>query len=133
MAGLPRGDRADRNVLAILAVEGFYRPGPRRAFEYLGWVVLSVVGNRSVERITVGTAQVRLSHWRDLGMLESTRFSLRRLRLVRDLDANYEVCRRYLDERRMLTEADVTVLTRAYVGGPRGDFARMLKQARAAI
>lgn len=133
MAGLPRNSRANRNVLAILAVEGFYRPRPRRAFEYLGWLTLSLFGSRSVGRITVGPAQVRLSHWRDLGMLKSTRFSLRRLRRVQDLDANYEVCRRYLRERRVLAERDVTVLTRAYAGAPRGDYATMLQQALAVI
>jgi hypothetical protein len=133
MAGLRQDGHADRNVLAILAVEGFYRPRPRRAFEYMGWLTLSVVGSRSVGRITVGTAQVRLSHWRDLGMLKSTRFSVRRLRRVQDLDANYEVCRRYLRERRILAEPDVTVLTRAYAGAPRGDYATMLQQALAAI
>ena len=133
MAGLPRGDRADRNVLAILAVEGFYRPRPRRAFEYAGWLALSAVGSRSVGRITAGPAQVRLSHWRDLGMLESTRFSVRRFLRVRDLDTNYEVCRRYLQKRRVLAEGDVTVLTRAYAGAPRGDYATMLQQALAAI
>jgi hypothetical protein len=133
MAGLPGEGRADRNVLAILAVEGFYRPRPRRAFEYVGWFALSVVGSPSVERITVGAAQVRLSHWRDLGMLESTRFSVRRLRRVRDLDANYEVCRRYLHDRRITAEADATVLTTAYAGAPRGDYATMLQQALTAI
>jgi hypothetical protein len=133
MAGLPRDGRADRNVLAILAVEGFYRPRPRRAFEYAGWLALSAVGNRSVGRITVGPAQVRLSHWRDLGMLESTRFSVRRFLRVHDLDTNYEVCRRYLQERRILGEGDVTVITRAYAGAPRGDYATMLQQALAAI
>ena len=133
MAGLPRGGHADRNVLAILAVEGFYRPRPRRAFEYGGWLALSVVGSRSVGRITVGPAQVQLSHWCDLGMLESTRFSFRRLRRVHDLDANYEVCRRYLQERRILAESDATVLTRAYAGAPRGDYATMLQQALAAV
>jgi hypothetical protein len=66
-------------------------------------------------------------------MLDSTRFSVRRFRRVHDLDTNYEVCRRYLHERRVLAEADVTVLTRAYAGAPRRDYATMLQQALAAI
>jgi hypothetical protein len=126
---LQRSGRSDPEVLAILAVEAFYRPRPRRAIEYIGWLVLSVLGHRSAARVTVGIAQARLSHWRDLGLLDSERFSIRRLARVLDLGANYEVCRRYLSANRMLDQPDPTALTVAYTGGQRRDYAEMLEQA----
>jgi hypothetical protein len=135
----PKLDRLRRNgcsngtVLAILTVEAFYRPSLRRAVEYGGWLLLSLLRRRSAARITLGIAQARASHWRDLGLLDSERFSLRRLAQVRDLEANYEVCRRYLYERKMLDEPDITVLTVAYTGGPRRDYAEMLERALIAV
>jgi hypothetical protein len=130
---LRRSGRSNETVLAILAVEAFYRPSLRRAVEYGGWFVLSLLGRGSAARITVGIAQARLSHWRDLGLLDSERFSIRRLARVLDPDANYEVCRRYLRERRILGEPDTAVLTAAYTGGPRRDYAEMLKRALIAV
>jgi hypothetical protein len=130
---LRRRGCSDPNVLAILAVEAFYRPRARRAVEYGGWLLLSLVGSRSVARITVGIAQARVSHWHDLGLLDSERFSIRGLARVLDLGANYEVCHRYLSERRMLEDPDATALTTAYTGGQRRKYAEMLEQALAAI
>ena len=130
---LRRNGRSDPKVLAILAVEAFYRPRAARTIEYLWWLVLSVLGKPSASTITVGIAQARTSHWRDLGLLNSERFSLRRLARVLDLDANYDVCHRYLSERRMLDERDVLALTHAYTGGPRRDYAGMLNEALVAL
>ena len=125
---LKTGD-ANQRVLAILAVETFYRPAPRRAIEYAGWFVLSLLGSGAAARITVGIAQVRISHWRDLRLLDSERFSLRGLARVLDPEANYEVCQRYLAERGMLAEPDSSALTAAYTGGARSDYASMLDRA----
>jgi hypothetical protein len=125
---LGTGD-ANQRVLAILAVETFYRPALRRAIEYAGWFILSLLGSGAAARITVGIAQVRISHWRDLHLLDSERFSLRGLARVLDPEANYEVCQRYLSERGMLAEPNTSALTVAYTGGPRSDYAQMLDRA----
>jgi hypothetical protein len=121
--------RSDPRVLAILTVEAFYRPLLRRAFEYTGWLVLSLLGSRAASRVTMGIAQARVSQWRHLGLLDSERFSPRRLARVLDLEANYEVCHRYLARRQMLGESDTLVLTAAYTGGRRHDYAQMLDRA----
>jgi hypothetical protein len=126
---LRRSGRSNQTVLAILAVEAFYRPVPLRALEYLGWLILSLFGNRSAARITVGIAQAKVSHWRDLGLLDSERFSFRGLMQVLDPAANYEVCHRYLSEREMLAEPDTRALTAAYTGGSRRNYAGMLERA----
>ena len=130
---LRQSGRSNQTVLAILAVEAFYRPGLRRAVEHGGWFILSLLRSRSASRITVGIAQARVSHWRDLGLIDSERFSLRRLARVLDLDANYDVCHRYLSTRRMLDERDAGALTVAYTGGQRRDYAEMLSQAGVAL
>jgi hypothetical protein len=130
---LRRRGCSDPNVLAILAVEAFYRPRARRAVEYGGWLLLSLVGSRSAARITVGIAQARVSHWRDLGLLDSVRFSIRGLARVLDLGANYEVCHRYLSERRLPEDPDATALTAVYTGAQRRQYAEMLEQALAVI
>jgi hypothetical protein len=130
---LRRSGRSDPTVLAILAVEAFYRPRSRRGVEYGGWLVLSTLGSRSAARITVGIAQARVSHWRDLGLLDSDRFSIRRLARILDPGTNYEVCRRYLSERGMLDEQDATALTIAYTGGQRRNYVDMLQRALIAV
>jgi hypothetical protein len=130
---LRQSGRSNETVLAILAVEAFYRPILRRAVEYAGWLILSLLGSRSAARVTVGIAQARVSHWHDLGLLESERFSLRGLARVLDPEANYEVCHRYLSRRLILDEPDSRVLTRAYTGGSRPDYAEMLDRALIAV
>jgi hypothetical protein len=130
---LQRRGCSDPKVLAILAVEAFYRPRARRAVEYAGWLLLSLAGSRSASRITVGIAQARVSHWHDLGMLDSERFSIRGLARVLDLGANYEVCHRYLSERGIPEDPDASALTAAYTGAQRRQYAEMLEQALAAI
>ena len=130
---LRESGRSNQTVLAILAVEAFYRPSLRRAVEHGGWFILSLLRSRSASRITVGIAQARVSHWRDLGLIDSERFSLRRLARVLDLDANYDVCHRYLSARRMLDERDAGALAVAYTGAARRDYAEMLSQARVAL
>jgi hypothetical protein len=120
---------SDPTVLAILTVEGLYRPAVRRLIEYVAWAGLSLLGSSAVERITVGIAQVRISHWIELGLLDSERFSVRRLALVLDPVANYDACQLYLAERRMLGESDTEELTQAYTGAPRRDYAEMLDRA----
>ncbi len=130
---LRRSGRSDRAVLAVLAVEAFYRPAPARMVEYALWLLLSALRSRAAHKVTVGVAQAQIAHWRDLGLLESETFSLRRLGRVRDLESNYEVCRRYLSQHRMLSAADPAALATAYAGGSRRDYARMLERALVAV
>lgn len=130
---LRRNGRSNPSVLAILAVETFYRPLPLRMLEYAGWFLLSALRSSSASGLTVGVAQAQLQHWHDLGPLESNRFSLDSLARVRELESNYEVCRAYLSRRRMLAAADPAALAVAYAGGPRRQYARMLQRALAAV
>ncbi len=114
------------NVLTLLTVESFYRSGPARLAEYVLWAATSALRRPSVEYLSVGRAQVQLRHWRTLGLLDDTRFSLRRLARVRDLEANYEACLRYLERQGALHEPEPAALARTYAGGvqaalPRSD------------
>jgi hypothetical protein len=118
-----------RNVLAVLAVESFYRPRPLRAFEYATWMLSSLLGRRRHRRLSVGIAQIQLRHWRDLGLLESTRFSLPALAQVRDAESNYKACWRYLSSRGALYSRDPELIGSAYAGGGRRHYAVMLDDA----
>lgn len=120
------------NVLAILAVESFYRPRLLRAFEYVAWAGLSLLAPALATRLSVGLAQMRLENWVSVGLLDSIRFSPARLRRVRSAEASYEACRRYLSAVGALHESDPAALARAYAGGDRRHFALMLDQARRA-
>ena len=133
LARLLGGGRAEPNVLAILAVESFYRPRPLRALEYVAWATLTLLAPRRTPAISVGVAQLRLDNWRALGMIDSTRFSPARLRRVRDVGANYEACRRYLEARGALHQRDPEQLGGAYAGGQRHHFAPMLREARSGL
>jgi hypothetical protein len=121
--------RSDPNVLAIVAVESFYRPRLLRAVEYVLWALISVVAERPAGRISVGVAQLKLANWVETGMIDGTRFSLPRLRRVRDPEMNFDACRRFLSARGALGETDPASLSRAYAGGERPHFAAMLDQA----
>lgn len=133
LARLRGGGRVEPNVLAILAVESFYRPRPLRAVEYAAWAMLTLLAPRRIPRISVGVAQLRLENWRALGMIDSTHFSLARLRRVRDVEANYEACRRYLNARGALHQRDPERLGGTYAGGQRHHFALMLGEARSGL
>ncbi len=124
---------SEPNVLAILTVETFYRPAALRMLEYVVWLAVSVFGGTRVGSISLGRAQVQLAHWRELGLIDSVRFSFERFALVRDVETNYEVCRRYLRRNQVLGEPNPDVLTSVYTGGPRPDYSSMLKTARGAI
>lgn len=130
---LRRNGRSNPSVLAILAVETFYRPLPMRMLEYASWFLLSALKSSSASGLTVGIGQAQLLHWRDLGLLESDRFSVDSLARVRDLESNYEVCRAYLSRRRMLSVADPAALGVAYAGGPRRQYSRLLERALTAV
>lgn len=129
LSRLRREGRSEPNVLAILAVESFYRPAPLRLLEYVAWAVLSFLPTRH-GHVSVGMAQIRLHNLVELGLIDSTRFSLDRLNRVRGLEAAYEACSRYLRARAVLSEADPEALARAYAGGQRPHFATLLAQAR---
>jgi hypothetical protein len=131
--GLEAKDLREPNVLAILAVETFYRPAAVRMLEYVLWLALSAFGLERIRSMSIGRAQVQLVHWRDLGLIDSVRFSFGRLARVRSLESNYEACRRYLHRREALGEPDPEVLAAAYTGGPRPDYSSMLTAARAAM
>ena len=131
--GLKAKDLREPNVLAILAVETFYRPAAVRMLEYAIWLALSAFGLERVRSMSIGRAQVQLVHWRDLGLIDSVRFSFGRFARVRSLESNYEACRRYLHRREALGESDPEVLATAYTGEPRPVYASMLRAARVAI
>jgi hypothetical protein len=127
---LRRRGRGDPNVLAILAVESFFRPALARAIEYLQWLVLTLRNSEAVAGISVGHAQVQLTAWVEAGMMTTPWFSLRRLSLARSPEANYEACRRYLHAREVLGENHPGALALAYVGAPRPYYAELLATAR---
>ncbi|HEX2164757.1 MAG TPA: hypothetical protein VHM02_12470, partial [Thermoanaerobaculia bacterium] len=125
------GERSP-NVLALLAVESFYRPRWRRAGEYALWIALSLAAPGRLARLSVGPAQVQLRHWRALGHLDGLRPTPARLAAVRDWAANARVCRDFLAARGALDEPDPGRLTRLYTGWDRPGFARRLAAARSA-
>lgn len=131
--GLEEKGLCEPNVLAILAVETFYRPAALRMVEYVAWLALSVFGHERVRTMSIGRAQVQLVHWRDLGLIDSVRFSVGRLGRVRDAETNYEACRRYLHRSDALGEPNPDVITAAYTGTQRPDYSSMLRTARGAI
>jgi hypothetical protein len=128
---LRRGGRSDPNVLAIVAVESFYRPRLLRALEYAAWALASVVTPRLTGAVSVGMAQLKLANWVEVGMLDQAGFSLERLRRVRDPELNFDACRRFLRASGALYVADPVELSRAYAGGERPHFALLLEQAMA--
>jgi hypothetical protein len=130
LARLRAQGRDEPNVLAILAVEAFYRPRLLRGLEYVAWAALSILMVDRVRRISVGIAQMKLENWVAVGLLDSTRFSAARLRRVRKAESCYEACRRYLGSHGVLQERDPRALSIAYAGGERRHFALMLKVAR---
>lgn len=121
------------NVLAILAVETFYRPAALRVLEYVAWLTLSVFGLERVRTMSVGRAQVQLVHWLDLGLIDSVSFSFGRFARVRKAGINYEACRRYLHRNDALGEPDPEIITSAYTGGSRPNYSSMLRAARGQV
>lgn len=126
------------NVLAILLVETFYRPRLVRAAEYLFWALASLLRRPGIDRLSVGSAQVQLIHWKAFGLASSTRFSRRELARVRDLEANYVACSRYLEHRGLLAEGDERTLALAYNGAARyvgrvARYAELIAAARGAL
>ncbi len=131
---LEASGRDDATVLAILTVESFYRPRALRLLEYLGWLGLTMLRHDRARMISVGRGQLQLVHWRSLGLIESHRFSIERWAKVRDVRANYDACRRYLNRHGMLAERDTSVLTSVYTGASnRPTYAAMLAEARSTI
>jgi hypothetical protein len=130
---LETNGRSDPNVLAIVAVESFFRPRALRVLEYAGWLAMSLLRRRWISGLSVGRVQAQLVHWQRLGLLDSDRFSLRRLATVTDPEANYEVCRRYLRDAGLLDERDTAVITRIWMGAPCSQYTPMLSEARDVI
>jgi hypothetical protein len=120
------------NVLAILMVESFYRPRHVRAAEYAFWAAASAVRTPSVERLSVGRAQVQLTHWQSLGLLEDTRFSRDALARVRDAETNYVACQRFLERAGTLTEREDGALALSYTGAS-SRYADLIGAARRAV
>lgn len=129
--GLRARGHDNPNVLAILAVESYYRPRAIRAVEYALWALASALG-RPVDRLSVGRAQLQLVHWRALGVLADTRFNRESLARVRDFEANYRACRRFLDRGGMLAEPRAKALAGFYAGTSQR-YADLLATARSAI
>lgn len=130
--GLRARGHASPNVLAILIVESFYRPRPARAVEYAFWAAASVAGRPSVERLSVGRAQLQLTHWRSLGLLEDTKFSREALTRVRDPEVNYIACSRFLARDGTLAEREDGALALSYTGAA-GRYAGLIGRARSAV
>jgi len=118
------------NVLALLAVESFYRPRAARLGEYALWAMASLVGPSALPTLSPGLAQVQLRHWLGAGELAGLRWTPSRLARVLDPAANYRVCRRFLADRGALDLADPVRLTRLYTGWDRPGYSRRLAQAR---
>jgi len=130
---LEASGRRDPNVLAILTVETFYRPRGLRLLEYLGWLALTLLRSDRARKISVGPGQLQVVHWQDLGLIDSDGFSIERCARVRDVEANYEACRRYLSRHDLLAERDPKVLTCAYTGSDRAGYSSMLAEARGVL
>ena len=120
------------NVLAILMVESFYRPRRVRAVEYAFWAAASAIGRPSVERLSVGRAQVQLTHWRSLGLLSDTRFSRDALGRVRDAETNYVACQRFLERDGTLAEREDSALALSYTGAS-SRYTNLIGAARRAV
>lgn len=133
LAQLRAGGHTSANVLALLLVESFYRPRPARVVEYVFWAAASAIGRPSVERLSLGRAQLQLTHWRSLGLLEDVRFSRKALARVRDPEANYLACSRFLARDGVLAEREDVALARAYTGAPRPRYADLVGAARSAL
>lgn len=131
--GLEEKGLREPNVLAILTVETFYRPAALRMLEYVAWLALSVLRLERVRTMSIGRAQVQLVHWRDLGLIDSVRFSLGSFARVRNAEINYEACRRYLHRSEALAEPSPEVITTAYTGAQRPEYSSMLRAAHGAI
>lgn len=119
----------NRNALAVIAAETFFRPAVLRGFEYLVWAVLSLLGSRRVETLSVGLAQVQLRHWRQAGLLEDTRWTPRRFAAVRDPERQYRAALAFLERRGLATETDAERLTRRYTGHDRRHFPELVRGA----
>lgn len=128
-----RASGCEHNPLAVIAVESFFRPRPMRAVEYAAWAVWSLRPGEGLSVLSVGRSQAQLRHWQAAGVLDGPRFSHRRLRRVRSLEANYRVCRSVLAAHGVLHEPDPSALARAYTGGERANYASLLAAARTAV
>lgn len=117
--------RTERQVLAVLLTETFFRDSVQRFLEYGTWLVLSAIWPSRAARLSVGIAQIQLRHWVRLGSLRSTRFSVRALAAVMSLEANYDICAALLRERGLL-EATPRQVAAAYRGEARGYHVRTL-------
>lgn len=133
LRNLQSDDHEHANVLAILAVETFFRPRLVRGVEYLAWFAMSLCRRQTAPLLSVGTAQAKLEHWRALGLIESERFSLRGLGVVTSPTTNYDLCRRFLASRRALHERDLHAVALAYTGGSRRQYVELLSTARTAL
>lgn len=111
--------RTDRQVLAVLLTETFFRDSIQRLLEYGVWLALGALWPSRSAHLSVGRAQVQLRHWVRKDLLPSTRFSFRSLARVMSIEANYDVCASLLRERDLL-EATPRQVAAAYCGEARG-------------
>jgi len=121
------------NVLALLAVESFYRPPAARLGEYALWAAASLVRPSALPTLSPGLAQVQLRHWAAVGEIDGLRWTPARLARLLDPAANYRVCRRFLADRGALDLADPARLTRLYTGWDRPGYAERVARARRAF
>ena len=116
-------------IVAILAVETYFRPLAWRVAEYILWMLLSIHWNARtkwrVDRISVGSAQIQLRNWVQAGLINDTRFSIKRLLVVLDLFSNYKACEAFILARCQST--CLFSLVDVYTGGKRLYYLRLLK------
>lgn len=119
-------------VLAIMAVESFFRPLTWRLAEYALWACLSLIWCEAtqyrVQRISVGIAQIQLRTWVQSGNLKSLRFSSSSLRKVLSARANYDACLSVITSRKLL-DVELAVVVECYTGGRRAYYSRLLQQS----
>lgn len=133
LARLAAAGLDEPNVLALLAVESFYRPRTARLGEYALWAAASLLRPSALPTLSPGLAQVQLRHWAAAGEIGGLRWTPSRLAKVLDPAANYLVCRRFLADRGALDLVDPARLTRLYTGWDRPGYARRLERAREAF
>lgn len=125
---LQRSGRSNPHTLAVMATEVFFRSSLQHLFEYLAWIILSFVWPQRAEKLSVGIAQVQVSHWIRLGFISSSRLSLRTLALFTDPEANYDVSQAFLNSFGYQRTFSLHQIVRVYRGEVRSYHLRVLTE-----
>ena len=123
---LRRSGRNDPLILAILAVENYFRPHTQRLMEYLAWALLSHLNSKRLLRLSVGISQAQLRWWIDAGLMKSGVFSHKNLHTAISAQANYDVCGYILSRMSTAHDNPALAVTRWYTGSYAFDYAEFL-------